>query len=633
MMSFSAELSASQDITKLDSLKAIVAKTKPDTLQAKAIYDLGVSLERSNVNESNTAYKLVLTLKGSPRLDYFAGLAAIRLAGNYSVLGKIDSTDYYFKLAEVFHLQNLDNDRFTYNYLTGLSIHYNRLGNTAEALHLYRQITELDPDQIGRDNVAGSYINISNVYARLNDLDKRTEALYQALEIFDDTQNLTGLAFATNGLGSVAYANNQYEKARTFFLQSLEYRRQLKDLRGEAVLLGNLGNVYMSTGDYEEAERTFLAALEMTRTIGNNEVIGNHLFNLGKNAAYQNQHNIALDYFAQAKEAYEAVNISTFDAALYTDFGKSYSALGKYTEAIAYLEQAATIAEPKRDFKELVSAYKALQKLHHERGDFQQAYNAQTLVSTYTDSVGFYETQAKIQQMESQYQLNKKDTEISLLLTEKDLNLATLARQRANKNLFAVLLTFFVILAAIIFNRSRVVARTRRQLELERLRNSIARDLHDDLGSTLSSIQIISQMELLRQGQGHNVLAKINTHTTEMLDKLGDIVWSISPINDSLEQLISKMKEFAVEILEPKGTDYSIDFPEEINGIALNPEQRRNLFFIFKEAVNNAAKYSQASKVEIELNIAGGTLALVIKDDGQGFELSSFRKGNGLTKT
>jgi signal transduction histidine kinase len=624
-------LVAEQEQSPLDSLKNLVASQKADTVLAKALYELGITLERSNLKASSEAYALAMSLKAYPRQDYFSSMAAIRLAGNFSQSGVPDSADYYFKYAEAYLLRNPDNHKYAYNYHTGLGIHFNRLGSVADALFHYGKIAALDPEQISRDNIAGSYINISNVYAQINDLNRRAEALYQALEIFEQTGNLTGLAFATNGLGSVAYAGNNYEKAKSYFLESLDYRRQLNDRRSEGILLGNLANVYMSTGDYAAAERTFFEAMEINRLVGNQAVIGENLLNIGKNAAYQQKHEEAIAYFLQAKSKLEEVNIYRYEALLLTDIGKSYTALGRFSEANAYLDRAISLAEGKGDFKELLSAYKALQHLHYQRGDINQAYQAQSKVTTYTDSVGFYDTQVKLQQMESQYQLNKRDTEINLLLTEKELTTASLARQRANQNFILALLILFVSLSVVIYNRSRVVSHTRRQLELERLRNAIARDLHDDLGSTLSSIQIISQMELLRSQGNDGVLAKINTHTSEMLDKLSDIVWSISPSNDSTEQLLSKMKEFAGEILDPLGVSYQVSVDEELAMVSLNPEQRRNLFFIFKEAINNAAKYSQASTVDIRLQKAGGVFSMHISDNGQGFEPQAIKKGNGTT--
>jgi signal transduction histidine kinase len=111
---------------------------------------------------------------------------------------------------------------------------------------------------------------------------------------------------------------------------------------------------------------------------------------------------------------------------------------------------------------------------------------------------------------------------------------------------------------------------------------------------------------------------------------MSDIVWSINPQNDSLEQVTAKMKEFAAEILEPKEISYTFTVDETILSTKLDVERRKNIFLIFKEAVNNAAKYSEAASVEIRLNRENGSLKLSVVDNGKGFDAATIAQGNGL---
>ena len=140
------------------------------------------------------------------------------------------------------------------------------------------------------------------------------------------------------------------------------------------------------------------------------------------------------------------------------------------------------------------------------------------------------------------------------------------------------------------------------------VRNNIARDLHDDIGSTLSSINIMSQLAIqenarLSNGQENagTHLKKIANHSASMMEKMSDIVWSINPKNDSIEQVVIKMKEFAAEMLEPKNIDYSFEIEDSIMALKLDVQKRKNIFLIFKEAINNAAKYSEGNKLTASL--------------------------------
>lgn len=164
----------------------------------------------------------------------------------------------------------------------------------------------------------------------------------------------------------------------------------------------------------------------------------------------------------------------------------------------------------------------------------------------------------------------------------------------------------------------------------ETIRTKVARDLHDDIGSTLSSINIMSQLAIREQGNGSSHLNKIAENSLRMMENMSDIVWSINPKNDSLEQVVFKMKEFAAEILEPKNIEYVFNIENNIQELKLDVEKRKNIFLIFKEAVNNAAKYSDGSKLTISLLIQHNKLHLSVEDNGKGFEPRVVIRGNGL---
>ena len=127
-----------------------------------------------------------------------------------------------------------------------------------------------------------------------------------------------------------------------------------------------------------------------------------------------------------------------------------------------------------------------------------------------------------------------------------------------------------------------------------------------------------------------NYLAHIKEYSGRMMESMSDIVWAINPANDTLDKMILRMKEFAAEILEPARMNYFFRTNENINMIKLNPEQRKDLFLMFKEALANAAKYSEATEVHIDLERENNLLRLNISDNGKGFDANLEHKGNGL---
>ncbi len=169
-------------------------------------------------------------------------------------------------------------------------------------------------------------------------------------------------------------------------------------------------------------------------------------------------------------------------------------------------------------------------------------------------------------------------------------------------------------------------------LEQERYQQRIARDLHDEMGSTLSSISILSEAALrgLQADIDRARFSTIGNRARQMMETMSDIVWSVNPQNDSMENVLLRMKEFAVEILEPQNIALHFEAGEEVKTLNLPMEQRKDFYLLFKEAVNNAAKYSNAADVWITVRADDGRLSLVVRDNGKGFDPVQVKRGNGL---
>lgn len=615
----------------LDSLQRIVDQNKQDTLHIKALLNLGINLERSDLKRSTENYWAVLNMKNEPAFEKFKTNAALRLAGNYSATGRLDSVDYYFEKAEKLIEANPNDQKLTYALYNGKGIHLNRIGKFEAALSAYGKALSLDHQVIGLDNVAGLYINLSNVYKKMDDQKSNFDASYKALEIFGKTQNKTGLAFVYNSLGSAHYHVKNYEDSEKYFLKSMEYRKLLGDKRGESMVLGNLANVFMDIGQHQKAKEYFTSAMDIQQELGLKEMVGIQLYNLGRNYIEMEEYQMALEHFHRAQKVLKEAGVSTYDAKVLADLGKVQRLLSQEKEAYISLRSASEVAVQQKQYGDAITAFKNLKEFYQGQGKYLEALEAQSKEYAYRDSVGIGALQAQLKELESRYALDLKDSEINLLMAEKELDKAELDKRKANQNLILAVFIFLIVMAGILVNKYRVIGRTKRLLEVEKLRNSIARDLHDDLGSTLSSIHILSQMALQKEDEESRILfSKINSQTANMMDKLSDIVWSIHPNNDNLEQLLSKMQEFAVEILEPKCITYQFEIGEDAVHIKLDLEKRRNLFLIFKEALNNAAKYADSKHLDIRLYVEHGKLNLFIKDDGKGFDMEQTKKGNGL---
>jgi len=176
--------------------------------------------------------------------------------------------------------------------------------------------------------------------------------------------------------------------------------------------------------------------------------------------------------------------------------------------------------------------------------------------------------------------------------------------------------------------------RLQKAVEMEKLRTRIATDLHDDIGATLSSISMYSQAvkNQLKENnpQLENVLDKMGENSRDMVTSMSDIVWAINPGNDDGQKLIERMENYVTDICAVKNILLHFNADEKLGTTVLPLEHRKNIYLIFKEAVNNAVKYSAAKNIWVEVRLHHKSLTLIIKDDGEGFDEMTIKKGNGL---
>jgi signal transduction histidine kinase/ligand-binding sensor domain-containing protein len=176
--------------------------------------------------------------------------------------------------------------------------------------------------------------------------------------------------------------------------------------------------------------------------------------------------------------------------------------------------------------------------------------------------------------------------------------------------------------------------RLARALELERLRTRIAMDLHDDIGANLTRIAILSEVARrpasTSDGRHDAPLASIGTIAREAATSMSDIVWAISPGQDTLKDVVRRMRHHAGEIFDGGDVEMTLDVPDEAESMTIDIDVRRDFYLIFKEAVNNAARHSRCRRIAIVLRAAASQLTLEVADDGIGFDTTGDRGGNGL---
>ena len=163
--------------------------------------------------------------------------------------------------------------------------------------------------------------------------------------------------------------------------------------------------------------------------------------------------------------------------------------------------------------------------------------------------------------------------------------------------------------------------RVRALVEVERVRTAIATDLHDDIGSSLSRIAILSEVARREDGSSRSAgrLATIADISRELIDSMSDIVWAINPGRDSMRDLGQRMRAFATEIFSAQEVALGFQAAADEHRVPISADLRRQAFLVFKEAVNNAASHSSCRRVDVSLGLDDRWLTLTVADDGCGF--------------
>lgn len=175
-------------------------------------------------------------------------------------------------------------------------------------------------------------------------------------------------------------------------------------------------------------------------------------------------------------------------------------------------------------------------------------------------------------------------------------------------------------------------AREERIAEIERVRRRIATDLHDDIGSSLTQISVLS--EVARQVAAVPAIARplelIAASSRELIDSMSDIVWAINPQRDRLADLVHRMRRFASDTLTARDIDFTLQLPEAEEDVKVEGNLRREVFLIFKEALTNALRHSGCTRVDIHMRLHDKALRLDLRDNGKGFDQARESEGHGL---
>lgn len=482
-------------------------------------------------------------------------------------------------------------------------------------------------EPLGDDPVVAYYYNDLGYLEEAEGNPEKAAAWYlKAIRIFEQINDMSGLANTLGNISNTYFNLNEPEKALDYARQSLNIRKQTGDKEGIAIVLGNITRIYLNREQMDSARYYQDAYIHYAQQSGKKKTLCDSYVNLAIMHHAGKRYTLAVEQIRNAIRIGKEINHPN----LANFYRMCALFLGKldYTEQMNHYYDSAYTRILEHNNKTQFRDYYAT-RMHYFRskGDYKNAFENYEKYAAYKDSVLNESVKKQVAQLEIQYETQKKNAQLESAKAAK-------ARQQLYYNILLSVLILGLLSALFLFNRYKYRKKLEQKNMLLSERNRISAELHDEVGSALSAINLIShaaiQSGTKNEQQVRHYFSSIYTNSEKMMDTISDIVWSMHPDNDQMPRIIARMKTFAAEILEAVDVAWHFDLDDQVKALNLSGEKRRDFYLVFKEAVNNIARYAGATLVYIQVQKQADRIVLLVRDNGGGFDPDKELTGNGL---
>ncbi|MBF9223103.1 tetratricopeptide repeat-containing sensor histidine kinase [Hymenobacter ruricola] len=440
------------------------------------------------------------------------------------------------------------------------------------------------------------------------------------------------LGHAYMGLGLVADGMHNLPGAVAYFRQARAVYAQCQppSPRYEMVLLTNWGNTYLQAGQLDKAGPPLRQALQLVRPATTAKSLLNLLDLIGLLQLAQHHPDSALVTFRHELQLARTKRERRAETYALGNLAAAHLALHQPAEALPLARQAVALARQTGNQSQLADYTLVLARaLHALRRP--EAFDTLLRFNALHDTLESQDRNAEIVRQQTRFDVAGQQARIRALEQQRRIEgLEAEQRTVRNRLLLGGGAGVGVMLVGLFVGAYR-----RRQREREAaLRHQLAADLHDDVGSLLARIAL--QTDLLQEGLGapgqqQSQLAEVADNSRMAVRQLNDVVWNLDAQNDSVPNLLDRLRDYAHEVLVPTGRDVRFVADDAIGAsVDLSPLVRRHLYLIFKEALHNVLKYAPANAtVTVTLHRAGSLLSLAVENTGAGAPASSPGPGRG----
>ncbi len=449
----------------------------------------------------------------------------------------------------------------------------------------------------------------------------------------EKTGYLKGMADAFNNLGTQAGSRGDYPEAMRYFSTRLQIREEMGAKPEIARSMDIIASLLASQQNYTDAFIMFQKSMKIKEEAGDRVGIAHSLMLTGNLHASAGNMEKALQHHRAALKIGEEIGDHESWARSNHHLGIVNINLGNLSMARQNLDKAMSYAQ-KTGNKELIkNSYAGYSLLDSAEGNYAKALANYWLSAIFEDSLLNEESNRSTALIRIQYETEKKDREIDLLNKDKALQEEQIAKQRLFRNASLGGTLMLLLLFTTLYRGLQWRKKLERQEAVAVERKRISADLHDEIGSGLSRISLLT--EILKKENGDASVEKgaekIATIAGELSANISEIIWALNTNNDHLENLIAYIRRYAAGYFENSPVQLKIRVPDRIPDIAVSGEQRRNIFYAVKEALHNIVKHAAATEASLEFRYQQGELTVIIHDNGIGIhQEEKNRFGNGL---
>lgn len=617
----------SQNQQIVDSLKQIIQQEKvQDTLKVKAYNDLGIQYARSNPTLAKQNINKALSLAISA--DAKRGVA-----GAYNCLGIVDyyQKDYDEALLNFNKAHEINKEL---EHLWGQAAALNQIGavqnlkdNYTAAIKSFEEAGRIF--KIMKDSLAWakSIQNIGVSYSRMAHNKKSIEYCLKAAELYKSINNNEGTAAVFISISNILFKQGDHNKSLYYLNEALPIVKKSGDTDLLSIVLRKKGSNYRQLKDYNLALDYFQKALELHKNTKNKKKVRQIQFQLGKTYYEIEDYVKALEYQKKALVNHNLSSNFIDRAKIHNEISKIYIKRDQYNEATDYAIEALKISKSITYLQGQKDANQTLAKIAQKQGNNENALQFYMNFQRISDSLSVQQNQQQVRELTTIYKTEQNEAKIASQKTAIEL----LNLQNKNKTQLLIFgsIGLLVLFGGIIFYRSFLNAKKRAitqqgfSQELmktqEQERTRIAKDLHDGVGQQITLLKMKAQNADQEElsNLANNALEEVRSISRDLypviLTKLG--------LTDSIEQLLLDLDE---------ETDLFVSLEIDDVDTSFNETESLNFYRFIQESVNNVLKHANAKTLIINILKQRDGIKILIKDNGDGFEVSDKITQNSL---